>query len=196
MFFHWKLLFWTQNKTKETVTSKCKWQTYKFLCGRSNLTLNYATVLVNTSFWRYLCCICVMERRMEQVFSLMGAFQYVANPLISEEFSHLRCKMLTRSRCFWGSWMRQWRISRCLEQNLWLALSWFLWPVLFSQLPCASCCLAGFSTSVFSASWPDIQPLGGCAACSQRNVSSVSWQARTNFLCLVPMCTSSPRWWC
>lgn len=66
-------------------------------------------------------------------------------------------------------------------------MSWFLWPVLFSQLLCASCCLAGFSSSVFSTSWPEIQPLGGCAASSQRNVSSVSWQARTDFLCLVPI---------
>lgn len=51
---------------------------------------------------------------------------------------------------------------------------------MFSQLPYASCWLAGFPTSQ-----ADIQHLGHCATHSQRNFSSVSWQARTNFPCLV-----------
>lgn len=116
--------------------------------------------------------------------SAWGAFQwYVTDPLSPKQLTHPRHKMFA-GRCFEDSWVRQWRINRYLEQNLQLLSFRFLWAVMFSQLAYASCWLVGFPTSQVG-----IQPLGDCAAHSQRNLSSVSWQARTNFLCLVPMST-------
>lgn len=96
----------------------------------------------------------------EQVLSLRNDEHFnVTDPLIPKDFSHPRGKMLSENWCFEGSWVRQWRINRCLERNLSLAFSWFLWPVLFSQLPCACCCPVSFPTCLLylstshSSSW-------------------------------------------